>query len=146
MKERQHFNSSDLHTASVGDRSSSGRSIAQILQEIVSHISEIIRSEIRLATTEIKQDLGERAKAATYVIIAGVLILYGGGFALLGVVYAMATIWPAWLSAIAVGAVTGVVGAVLFFIGRGKMKQRLKVDVTTKTAEENLRWLKNQAR
>lgn len=146
MKERQHFNRSDLQTASVGDRSSSGRTIAQILQEIVSHMSEIIRSEIRLATTEIKQDLAERAKAATYVVIAGVLILYGGGFALLGVVYAMATIWPAWLSAIAVGAVTGIVGTVLFFIGRRKMKQRLKVDMTTKTVEENLRWLKNQAR
>ena len=146
MKEPQHFNRSDLHTASVGDRSSSGRSIAQILQEIVSHISEIIRSEIRLATTEIKQDLAERAKAVTYVIIAGVLILYGGGFALLGVVYAMATIWPAWLSAIAVGAVTGIVGIVLFFIGRGKMNQRLEVNMTTKTSEDNLRWLKDQER
>ena len=146
MKEPQHFNRSDLHTASVGDRSSSGRSIAQILQEIVSHISEIIRSEIRLATTEIKQDLAERAKAVTYVIIGGVLILYGGGFALLGVVYAMATIWPAWLSAVAVGAVTGIVGIVLFFIGRGKMKQRLEVNMTTKTSEDNLRWLKDQGR
>ena len=137
MKQQQHFNRSDLHTGSAGDRSSSDRSIAQILQEIVSHMSEIIRSEIRLATTEIKRDLAERAKAAIYVVIAGVLILFGGGFALLGVVYAMATIWPAWLSAIAVGAVTGIVGAVLFFIGRGKMKQRLKVDMTTKTAEED---------
>ena len=90
-------------------------------------MSEIIRSEIRLATTEIKRDLAERAKAAIYVVIAGVLILFGGGFALLGVVYAMATIWPAWLSAIAVGAVTGIVGTALFFIGRGKMKQRPKV-------------------
>jgi len=145
MRERQHFNGGK-QAASAEDRSSSGRSMSQILQEIVSHISEIIRSEVRLATTEIKQDMAERAKAATYLIIAGALILYGGGFALLGVVYAIATVWPAWLSAIAVGVGVGLVGSILLAIGRGKMKQRLRLDMTSQTAEDNLRWLKNQVR
>src|SRR5688572_7281915 len=146
MRERRHFQGSDRETASIDDRSTSGRSTSQILQEIVSHISEIIRSEIRLATTELKQDMAERAKAAAYLIVAGALILYAGAFVLLGVVYAVATVWPVWVSAITVGVVVGLAGSILFIIGQGRMKQRLKLDVSSQTAEDNLRWLKNQAK
>jgi uncharacterized membrane protein YqjE len=145
MRERGRFNGGK-EAMTLEDRPNSSRSISQILQEIVGHVGEIVRSEIRLATTELRQDLTGRAKAATYLAIGSVLLFYGGGFVLLGLVYAMATAWPAWLSAMVVGAVVALLGTILFATGRGKMKQRLRLDMTSQTAEDNLRWLKNQAR
>lgn len=120
------------------------RSISEILQEIVSSITKIIESEIRLASAELKRDFIERSKAAIYLIIAGALIFYAIGFALLGTVYALSMVWPAWLAAIVPAAALGIVGGILFVVGRGRMKQRLKLQVTAQTVEDNLRWLKNQ--
>lgn len=120
------------------------RTISQIFQEIVRSVTEIIKSEMRLASTELKRDLAGRAKAATYLGIAGALFFYALGFVLLGIVYALSTVWPAWLAAIVPGIVLGIAGAILFFVGRERMKQRLKMEMTAETVEDNVKWLKTQ--
>jgi uncharacterized membrane protein YqjE len=120
------------------------RSIRKILQEIVSSITDIIESEIRLASAEIKRDLTERSKAAISLIIAGVLILYAVGLVLLGIVYALSTVWPAWLAALVPAAVLAILAGIPFFMGRERAKRRPKLDMTAQTVEDNLRWLKNQ--
>jgi hypothetical protein len=50
------------------------------------------------------------------------LILYGGVFIFLGLVYALSTVWPAWLAAMAVGGVVAVGGGVLLALGVKKIK------------------------
>src|SRR6185295_18714133 len=54
---------------------SSGRPISLIFREIVSHISEIIRAEVRLARTEVLEDV-------TFVVKASVFLLIGIVFGL----------------------------------------------------------------
>ena len=41
------------------DVRSTGRPISRIIEDILRHVGEIIRSEVRLAKTEIRQDLAE---------------------------------------------------------------------------------------
>jgi len=121
------------------------RSITRILQEIVNRTTEIFRSEIRLATTEVRKDVLTWAKAAVYLIIAGALTLYALGFLLLGVVYALQIALPAWSAAVVVGAVVGIIAAGLFFIGRKKIRRAsLRPDKTIQTLEENATWIKKQ--
>ena len=120
------------------------RSIRQILQEIVSSVTDIIESQIRLASAEIKRDLTERSKAALSLIIAGVLLFYAVGLVLLGIVHALSLVWPAWLAALVPAAVLALTAGILFFMGRERVKQPPKLEMTAQTVEDNLKWLKNQ--
>jgi len=120
------------------------RSIRQILQEIVSSVTDIIESQIRLASAEIKRDLNERSKAAVALIIAGVLLFYAVGLVLLGVVFALSLFWPAWLAALVPAAMIALIAGVLFFTGRERVRQPPKLEMTAQTVEDNLKWLKNQ--
>jgi Protein of unknown function (DUF1469). len=133
----------------VSDQSSKagGGSFSQILQEIVNHLTEIIRSEVRLLRAEVRQDLTQVAKASVFFVIGAVLAFYGLGFVLLGLVYALGSRMPLWLSAVIVG--VGAAGIAGFFsgIGRRKIKQAsLKPDKTIGSLQENVTSMKKQTR
>jgi uncharacterized membrane protein YqjE len=138
---------SQPESAGAGEsRLDSGRSITQILQEIVTRVGEIIRSEFKLATIEVKQDLSERTKAATLLGAAGVLVVLALGLLLLSAVYGLSTVVAPWLAALIVGVAVGVIGGILLYVGQARMKQSPKLEMTTQTAEDNIRWLKNQSK
>jgi uncharacterized membrane protein YqjE len=109
-------------TATVEDPPANGRPLVAIFRDMVSHVSEIVRAEILLVTLEFREEIAERKNAAISIAVANVLILYGGAFLLLGLVYALSTIWPSWLSAVAVGAVVSIIGCVVLATGIKKIK------------------------
>jgi len=149
MKERPDVNTNTSHESRVGDRDTirDGRSIKQILQDIVNHVTDIFRSEVQLARTEVRQDLMHYGKASTLVGIAAVLLFYAVGLLLLGAVYALQSVMDPWLAAVLVGVAVGIVAAVLFTTGRKKLKQAsLRPDKTIKTLEDNVTWFKRQTR
>jgi hypothetical protein len=119
MKERRFI---DPDGSSREDPSSDGRPISEIFRDIISHVSEIVRSEIRLATIEAKQEIAELKTAAVSIVVGNVLIVAGGIFLLLGLVYGLSTIWPPWLAAVAVGAGVGIIGGVFLSVGIRKLK------------------------
>jgi len=122
------------------------RPMSRIIEDILSHLAEIIRSELRLVQTELRQDLREASSVGIYVAIAGVLGLYALGFLLLGGVYALSFVFPMWLAAASVGFGLGVIALVLVGIGWSKMKQlNLKPERTIQTMEENITWFKRRA-
>jgi len=126
---------------------SDSRSVKQILQDIVNHISDIVRSEVRLATTEVRQDLLDLAKAGMLIGFAVVLMLYGVGFVLLGGVYALQNAVSPWLAAVIVGLSVGIVAAILFVTGRKKFEQAsLRPDKTIQSLEDNVTWFKKQTK
>jgi len=149
MRERPDTNTNNYDESRVGgaDNIRDGRSIKQILQDIVNHVSDIIRSEVQLARTEVRQDLTHYGKASTLIGIAAVLMFYTLGFLLLGAVYALQTVMASWLAAILVGVFVGIVAALLYITGRKKLKQAsLRPDKTIKTLEDNVTWFKRQTR
>jgi ABC-type cobalamin transport system permease subunit len=89
----------------------------------MNNVSEIVRSEFRLVSLEVKQEAAELKTAAISLAIGNVLLLYGGLFLLLGVVYALTTVWPAWLAALVVGAGVAITGAVLTKLGIARLKR-----------------------
>jgi len=114
---------------------------------MISHISEIFRSELKLARTEITAELQRIAKASGFFAAGAVLALYAVGFLLLAAVYALQTVVAPWLAAVIVAVAIAVISGVLFLVGRslGK-KTKLRPEATIQSFEENLTWLKKQAR
>jgi hypothetical protein len=120
MKER--IASPGPRTATVEDPPANGRPIVAIFREMISHVSEIVRSEILLVSLEVREEIANRKKAAISIAVANMLIFYGGAFLLLGLVYALSTVWPAWLSAVSVGAALAIVGSAILANGIKKLK------------------------
>ena len=148
MKEGSHNNKDQLD-AFNGPRASSNqdRPLSRILQEMLGHLTELIRSEIQLARTEVRADIAQVARAGVFVAIGAVFGLYALGFALLGAVYALATRVTPWLSASIVAVGAAVIAGVFLYVGRTKMKQAdLKPDNTIRSLQENVTWMKKQVR
>src|SRR5690349_15171913 len=98
------------------------RPISSILQEIGTRLTEILRSEVRLARVELQHDVQQLAKASVLLLIGALLALYAFGFILLGVVYVVAQTLPAWASAMIVGGGLGVLAAIVTLTGRKKIQ------------------------
>jgi len=142
MKDRRNVNTTSFNAAR-----SDGRSIKQILQDIVNHVGDIMRSELRLARTEVRQDVTHYAKTSAFIGVAGILAFYAGGLVLLSAVYALQDVMPSWLAALLIGVAVGTVAAILYMTGRKKLaKASLRPDKTIQTLEDNVTWFKRQTK
>jgi len=124
-----------------------GRPISRILHDIVNRLSEIIRSEVLLARTEVRQDVTYAARASVLLVVGAIFALFAVGFFLLGLVYALSGSLSPWLSAFIVALGTGVLAGILLLVGRSRIKQsKLKPNETIRSLRENVSWIKKQTR
>jgi uncharacterized membrane protein YqjE len=122
-----------------------GRSVPQVLQDIVGNIQEIIRSEFRLAKAEVREEASEAAPPLKMIVVGAGLGLYALGFLLFTVVMGLATVVATWLAALIVGAVLGLIALVLIATASKRLKQVNTVpERTIETMKENVQWAKNQ--
>jgi tetrahydromethanopterin S-methyltransferase subunit C len=123
------------------------RSFAELFQDIVVNVQEIIRSEFRLAKAEVREE-ADKARKSVSMLGAGMVIgLYALGFLLLAAVYGLETVVPSWLAALIVGAAVAIVATVLLNMGRNRIKQVHPVpEKTVATLKENVQWAKHQVR
>jgi uncharacterized membrane protein YqjE len=121
------------------------RTVPEVLQDIVGNIQEIIRSEFRLGTAEIKEEAAEAAKPVATVGAGIIFGVYALGFLFLAIVYALGTVVAPWMAALIVTGITALMAAVLVASGRGQLK-RVKVvpKRTIATVKENVQWATNQ--
>lgn len=123
------------------------RSLAAVFQDIVRNIQEIIRSEVRLAKTEIREE-AVKAKGAVVLLGAGAVTgLYALLFLLCVIVCALALIMPYWSAALIVGAVLAVIAAFLLKAGMARFHQITPTpERTVETIKENVAWAKQQTK
>ena len=99
------------------------RPLKDIVQGIIGNIQDIVRSEVRLAKAELA-DQAAKAKSALTVMGAGALaVVYSGALFLATCVLALATVLPAWMAALIVATVVGILAATLTSIGVSRLKQ-----------------------
>ena len=138
---------SDAFNETRAPSKAGGGSFSQLLQEIVNHVTEIIRSESRLLRAEVREDVTQVTKAGVFFVVGTVFAFHALGFVLLGLVYALGSRTPLSLSAVIVGVGAAGIAAILLEIGRTKIKQAsLKPDKTIRSLRENVTWLKKQAK
>lgn len=122
-------------------------SFAELIQNIVTDVQGLVRSEIRLAKTELKEDAATTGRASSLLVGGAVLAFYAVGFLLLTLVYALATAMPNWLAALIVGVVVAIVAGVLAMLGYQRIKEvNFKPEQTVDTVKEDVEWVKQQAR
>ena len=129
-------------TAGDGQRE---RSTVQLVRDIATDTSTLVRKEIELARQELTGALKSR-------LVGGAALAAGGLMALFGLIYlgiaagaALSIILPRWLAWLIVGGAFLVVagGAVLF--GMAKMKKPpIAPEETKRTVKEDVEWAKVQ--
>jgi uncharacterized membrane protein YqjE len=121
------------------------RSVSAVLSAIVGNVQEIVRSEVRLAKSEVKVEAGQAARSGAFFVYGAVLALYAFGLLLLGVVLLLARVMDAWIAAWVVCLVTSAAAASMVAIGRARWKKvQVAPDKTVETVKENVSWVKAQ--
>jgi uncharacterized membrane protein YqjE len=121
------------------------RSVPEVLQDIIGNFEQIIRSEFRLAKTEIREEASLAVKPVSILGVGLVLGALGLGFLLLAAVYALSLVIAAWLAALVVGGVLALVSSILVASSSANLKQLNPTpDKTIRSLEENVQWAKNQ--
>jgi len=134
-------------TAPIRQTTSNGRTMSEVLQDIVANIQEIVRSEFRLAKVEIHEETTKAVRSSIPLVIGVLLSLYALGFILLAVVHALSMVVDAWLATLIVGAGVLVISMILVSVGRKRFKQvKVVPEKTVVTVKENVQWAKHQIR
>ena len=121
------------------------RSVPEVLGDIITNFEQIVRAEIRLGKTEMKEEAAKAVRPGATLGAGVALGFYGLGFLLLAAVYAMTMVMAAWLAALIVGAVLAIVGLALASTGGKRLKRlHLTPDKTIRSLEENVQWAKQQ--
>ena len=123
------------------------RSLADILRDVVRNLQEIVRSEVRLARTEIA-DEAARAKLFMALLAAGaVTALFAALFLLLTIVFALALLIPLWAAMLIPATALAVVASVLLAAGVKRFKQRRPMlEHTVESLKENVTWAQQHSK
>ena len=121
------------------------RSFGEILGDIAGNVQQIVRAEIRLARTEVREDVVMLKRGTVLVAIGGFVGGLALAFLLLAAVYALAAVMAPWAAALIVAAAAGAVGGVCVSAGLKSVKH-LGLPRTAETLQENVQWAKTRAR
>jgi hypothetical protein len=122
------------------------RPISVVLRDIVGNMQDIVRSEMRLAKTEVTDDLAKMRTGAVLTGIGVCMLLLTTGFILLAAVYALSSVVPAWAAALIVSAGAGLIAAITLGLGMKKLKAMRGAPRTTATLKENAEWARQLTR
>jgi uncharacterized membrane protein YqjE len=123
------------------------RSPVEIIKDIVGNVQEIIRSEIRLARSEMTDNAKNAGRAGILLAAGAVLGLYAFAFLLVSIYNLLSyAIWP-WVSALIIAVVLGVIAGALAAAGRTRWKQVSPAPrQAIESVKEDVQWLKKQTR
>jgi uncharacterized membrane protein YqjE len=123
------------------------RSFSDVLKDVIGSVQDLIRSEVKLAKAETKEEVVKAWSASRLLISGAVLGLYALGFMLLGGIAALATRMPYWAAALCMGAGLGIIAMALISTGRSRLKHvHPTPERTIQTVKENVEWMKDQTR
>src|SRR5579884_387334 len=93
----------------LGQYGNRERTMAEIVRDVIADVQGIMRSEVQLARVETREEVG-KAAAASKLLVAGAFVGMGAAaFALVTLFEALCLVLPAWLSALIICVVLGIV-------------------------------------
>lgn len=122
--------------------SSNDRSISSVLQDIVGNVQDIVRGELRLAKTELREELTKAKSAAILMALGAGAGLFALLFALLSIASALDQVMPEWAAALCVAIGTGVVASLAISTAIKRFKTISAVPKTAASMKENVEWAK----
>ena len=121
------------------------RSISSVLQDILGNFQEVVRSEVRLAKTEVREELAKTRSAGGLIAVGAVGALFSVLFMLLTAVYALSLVMPEWAAAFCVAAAVGILAVFAILAGVKRFKTiNPTAPKTVASLKENVEWAKQQ--
>jgi hypothetical protein len=124
------------------------RPLPELLKQLSEQTTRLVRQELELAKAELTQKGKQAGAGAGLFGAAGAIGLAALGALTACFILALNAVMPAWLAALLVAVVYGVVAAVLAMRGRAKVKQATPPvpEQTIETVKEDVEWAKTQMR
>ncbi|MFO0591500.1 MAG: phage holin family protein [Polyangiaceae bacterium] len=124
-----------------------GRTVAELVGQLVDQTGTLMRQEIQLATTEMTKKASFAARQAVYLAV-GLLLGVVSLLALLGaLVFGLATVIALWKSALVVGLVAAALGILVGWKGIASLRDLSIVPKQTLLSlKEDKQWIQQQAR
>lgn len=124
-----------------------GRSISGVLRDIVQNVQDIVRSELRLAKTELREEIVKAKTAATLLGLGAVCGFFAAFFALLAGVFALSRVVPNWAASLIVAGAVGILAGAMFYPGWKRLRAVHPIpEHTVHSVKENIQWAKQQTK
>ena len=117
-----------------------GRSVTDVLVDVASSVQDILRFEIRLAQSEVREQL-IRVRAAGLLVAVGL----GGGvlsgfFVLLAVFSALRLLMPSWAAALCIAAAVALIASIALRAGLRSLEGVRPALKTVESPKETMGW------
>ena len=121
------------------------RSLGEIIGSVTQDITTLVRQELDLAKTELKQEVGKAGKGAGLLGGAGLAGYFVMLFVSLTMMFALDLALPLWASALIVTGVWAVVATILALVGKKAIKEsNPQLPRTQQTLKEDASWARAQ--
>jgi Flp pilus assembly protein TadB len=124
------------------------RSLGELFKQLSQETTQLVHQELELAKAEIQQKGKQAGAGAGMFGGAGALGLAALGALTACFILALDLIMPAWLAALIVAVVYGIIAFVLVKQGQARLKQAAPPvpEQTIETVKEDVEWAKTQMR
>jgi uncharacterized membrane protein YqjE len=121
------------------------RSVVEIIGDVASDLTALVRQEVELATTELKQEATKAGKGAGMLGGAGLLGHLALVFLSLALVYLLDNWLPAEVAALIITALWAGAAAVLAISGKKQLQStNPELPTTQRTLKEDVQWARAQ--
>jgi len=125
-----------MSDATPSEQKAASTSLGDLLGEVTRDISTLMRQEVALAKAELKESATRSAKGAGLLGGAGYAALMAVFFLSFALWWALGTLVGGGWSGVIVAVLWGVIAAILYVIGRNKMKEVEGAPQTVETLKE----------
>jgi hypothetical protein len=123
------------------------RALSDVLQDILRNLQDIVRSEVRLAKVEIRDDARQAAASAVWIAAGTIGALSAWAFLLWTITFALSTRMSMWAATLLVALVLACAASVLVVGGIRRMKRINPIpERTIASIKENVEWIRHPAK
>ena len=123
-----------------------GRSVGELIGQVTSDLSTLMRQELDLAKAELRHEASKAGKAGSMLGAGGVLAHLTLVFLALALMFALGNVMDLGWAALIVGVLLAIGAGVLFSVGRRKLREvNPKPEQTVETVKEDVKWARTRA-
>jgi hypothetical protein len=123
------------------------RPFSDVLQDILRNLQEIVRSEVRLAKVEIRDDARQAAASAAWIAAGALGALSAWAFLLWTITFALSTRMSMWAATLVVAVVLACAASLLITGGIRRLKRINPLpERTIASIKENVEWIRHPAK
>jgi Flp pilus assembly protein TadB len=122
------------------------QSITDVIKSTIQDAQDLVRTEILLAKTELRQEVRRFGAGAAQLAAAAVAGLVAVMFLLGALAWAIPQLagWPVWTGFAIVGAIMLIIAVVLAMMGKKQFNGERAMPLTLDTMKENMQWTRAQ--